>query len=575
MKAPGLSSSSARRTIRSQISNRIMSNRQPSHSSEIMLLDNEGLRSGSMSPNSLSSIQLANENRATPESHRQPIFCPSSASLVHPIPRSSKIAPILRSDSIDMEVAGSTSVQVGRSKPAVPSSEALDNGIWETWMQAMIPENDSSTESSIAQQNIHISPGISAAPTYGRIYNTTEVAAVDHFVETSADLTSFGLPDSPMDLAGGHEETSLPDGHSTVGQSGGSGYFGETIETNAGSDILEDYSIGEEYAEEAQSVSGLITQSLPGSSPISRRKFKLPSPLPEMASDEASSFVSVSPHRKNYTESPISNVQHQNNERSFGVINRNGTGALWNIAAKRVELPVVMEESAADDIWRQFVFGSDGEDIDIFSQESSLIASNLGQPHESSVIAQQSLSNFTPHGTSTGGKTSNTSRFFPIEPSTTSLFEYRMADDGSSYLGQDENTYTLGARKYRSTRDGSSSLTGSEELSRPRHAASLSTISGQATDMSTTQTYHRISTLASPVQRPKKKVMFTKPTPFISSLVESSSEKEEIVHIGGRNNGKKNTVKRNGAVKKKREKDIYSLPSSSSNKDELESTEGD
>lgn len=556
VKAPGLSSSSAPRTTRSQSSHRILFSRQPSSSSEIMLLDNEGLRSRSISSKSLSGIQLANAIRATPEHQRQPLFCPSSASLVHPIPRSSKVAPILRSDSIDMDVAGSTIAQVGRSKPAVPSSEALDNGMWETWMEAMIP--DSNTDSSIAQQNALISPGVSAAPTYGPTYNTTEASVVDYFDESSADLTPFGLPNLPVDLAGDNEETNLPDGHSTVGQSEGSGYFGETVETNAVSDILDDYSVGGEYT------SGLVTQSLPGSSPISRRRFKLPSPLPKMASDEAGgscSFVSLSPDRKSYTKSPISNQQHHNNQEIFEVTDQNDTGTLSNIAGKRAELPVVMEESAADDIWRQFVFGSDGEDIDIFGQQSAPSASNLGQPHGSSVIVQQSLSNSTSRETSPGERTSNTSRFFPIEQPTASLLEYRMSDDGSSYLEKDEKIYAMGARTDRATRGGSSSLTGSEELSpaRPTLAASIRTASGDVTNVSTTQTDHRTFTITtSPVQRPKKKtVTFTKPTPFISSLIESSPEKEEILHIGKKNNVRKNDVKSNGASKRKREKGIY------------------
>ena len=91
---------------------------------------------------------------------------PCSPSLIkHPIPQSSRVSSILRSAS--SQTASSTLAQVAILKPAVPSSQVLDNEMWEDWV-AHLNSGDSfqgiGKEDDIMQE-IWISPGISTAPT--------------------------------------------------------------------------------------------------------------------------------------------------------------------------------------------------------------------------------------------------------------------------------------------------------------------------------------------------------------------------------------------------------------------------
>ncbi|CAG8979344.1 hypothetical protein HYALB_00002470 [Hymenoscyphus albidus] len=522
--APGLSSSSAvPRSIQSQSSQRFSSNRQPSYSSDVMLLDNEKMRSGSMSSRGLSNVQLANERRATPEEQRQPIFCPSSASLVHPVPRSTRVAPILRRESVERDAADSTIAQVGRNRPIVPSSEVLDNSIWETWMEAMNPEDNSNTESTTDNQNVHISPGVSAAPTYGPRYDITEVAGMDHFDEFSTDLGPFKPVDIPRELSDSRDEKNNTNGYSIDDQSEIPSYFGEGAEAYTESDILDVNSASGGYTEESRQDFKLMTHSAPSSSPTSYRRFKMPSPLPELASDEdnvSSPSISHSPNHKGHTVtgSPIFNQRINLKQQEPELTQQNDTGAMWNALAKALE-PPVLEESAADDVWRKFVFGSEGEDVDIFGQQVTLGASSLGPSRGSSVMVQQPSSNFDSHGVPPN--TTSPSRLFPLEQPTTSLSDYRMEDYGSSYLEPDEWTYSVGTRTDCATKGGSASLAAVEVVSSATSNAFRTTLGG-GTDFSTTQTDRRTFTTSSPLQRPTKKVMFTKPTPFSSSLTEAS-----------------------------------------------------
>lgn len=98
----------------------------------------------------------------------QPVFSSSSASMQHPIPKSWRVSLLLRSDS--SEIADSTVAQIGKMKPIVPSSQALDNEIWETWMAAMYNQewcgDQPWEEDASIGQSISISPGNSTTPAH-------------------------------------------------------------------------------------------------------------------------------------------------------------------------------------------------------------------------------------------------------------------------------------------------------------------------------------------------------------------------------------------------------------------------
>ena len=97
------------------------------------------------------------------------VFTSSSASMHHPKPQSSKVSALLRSDTSDN--AESTFAHVGKIKPAVPSSQALENEVWETWMAPLKDdEEESAVENSSdpqdSERGISISPGCECSTTH-------------------------------------------------------------------------------------------------------------------------------------------------------------------------------------------------------------------------------------------------------------------------------------------------------------------------------------------------------------------------------------------------------------------------
>jgi hypothetical protein len=102
------------------------------------------------------------------------IFSSSSTSIHHPAPRSSRVSVLLRSASSD--IANSTVAQIGMVKPVVPSSQILENEIWETWVvpeQSYVDLSDNAyfNENEKAQ-GVSISPGISTRPAICRADTT-------------------------------------------------------------------------------------------------------------------------------------------------------------------------------------------------------------------------------------------------------------------------------------------------------------------------------------------------------------------------------------------------------------------
>ena len=94
---------------------------------------------------------------------RRLIFLSSTASIHHPAPRSSRLSVLLRSAS--SEIAESTMAHVGKDRPVVPSSQVLENEIWETWIAPEQNYDHSSDHLDVNEvgtlQRVSISPGVS------------------------------------------------------------------------------------------------------------------------------------------------------------------------------------------------------------------------------------------------------------------------------------------------------------------------------------------------------------------------------------------------------------------------------
>ncbi|KAH8796700.1 hypothetical protein BGZ57DRAFT_723530, partial [Hyaloscypha finlandica] len=177
---PGVSSSSAPRRMGSHSTTAY--GRSQTTSPDMMLLD-PNASAGHESPRTASKPEgkdhhpVGHQNNLepypnirhagitpTPENNnpypRRLIFSSSTASIHHPAPQSSRVSVLLRSASSD--VAESTMAQVGKNKPVIPSSQVLENEIWETWIA---PEQKYDYSSDYNEQGgvqrVPISPGVS------------------------------------------------------------------------------------------------------------------------------------------------------------------------------------------------------------------------------------------------------------------------------------------------------------------------------------------------------------------------------------------------------------------------------
>lgn len=112
----------------------------------------------------ISEVSILDRNGAP--RHRRLIFSSSSAPIQQPVPQSSKVSRLLRSCSSD--IAESTVAQVGQPKPVVPSSQILDNEIWQTWVVPSYEEDEHESgyadEDNDYREEVSISPGASNAP---------------------------------------------------------------------------------------------------------------------------------------------------------------------------------------------------------------------------------------------------------------------------------------------------------------------------------------------------------------------------------------------------------------------------
>jgi hypothetical protein len=349
---PGISSTSVPSKRVSRSSARPISHRPPSKSSDIMLLDHQGNHSQNISSHSRS---ITSQQSAMVQENQGPTFSSSSASLRHPIPQSSKVSSLLRSASSNIDE--SLIAHVGRPRPVVPSSQMIDNEVWETWMESVLPTKDvldghgSSYGSSRRTYQSTISPGISAAPMYGITHREDD----DNTESVEADDVSW---DASQHL--GPSEVDEYGDHDTANDNT------DDLTTNIASREVTSWS-------SEVSVANYIIAS-----PLPTLNFKVLSPIAESdqtdfcESPESREFSSVDA-TYDASERAIRSLQQshprQMAEEQSAIhpdkadITADIPKAL-DIKEKSSPRPYQMDDPG-DEIWKKIVFGSDNEEVDI------------------------------------------------------------------------------------------------------------------------------------------------------------------------------------------------------------------
>jgi hypothetical protein len=145
----------------------------------------------------------------------EPIVSSSTTSLRHPKPRTSKISLLLRSDSSD--IAQSTVAQVGILQPIVPSSQAVDSQIWESWVGELLDEQSQLRSDVLREQTstqpMSISPGVSnvnnsrhAKKTISLEYSDPQFSTVSELGRSSKNGGDELALTSPQSLSVDREE---------------------------------------------------------------------------------------------------------------------------------------------------------------------------------------------------------------------------------------------------------------------------------------------------------------------------------------------------------------------------------
>ncbi|KAG9236380.1 hypothetical protein BJ875DRAFT_456540 [Amylocarpus encephaloides] len=366
---PGISSSAQSQRY-SNGSAQPQSLRPQTESLDIMLLDNESRCMNSLqSLGPPSTIGSKNRGMSTP----QPQFRSSSASLQHPKPQSSKVASILRSDSSD--IVQSTLAQVGRPKPVVTSSQVMDNKIWETWMTAFnLPEDAlsggiASQEDNMQEQIEMISPGVSAAPTHPMAENNEN--------------------GSPTHNDCGSLEELL---HSDLGNSLELG-----LGSYAASDRVNDYTADIDKLQSSPPQESSFQSSPSASSILPQSNFKDLSPIPDLACDDESQASQSQPsspsnRSSDHIGSSTSPLERQKNLQSFGRLVPKDETITPVLSLPEPKQSIEPQENSADEAWRQFVFGSDSEEVDIFHRHAAAeLAHEPAYSEESYLVPQEFL----------------------------------------------------------------------------------------------------------------------------------------------------------------------------------------
>jgi hypothetical protein len=352
---PGISSSSVSSKRASRSSARPQSYRPPSKSSDIMLLDYQGVSSNKISSHSQS---ITSQQRQEVRETQEPRFSSSSASLQHPIPQSSKVSSLLRSASSN--IAESLIAHVGRHQPVVPSSQILDNEVWETWMDSVFPADDLlDTRDVISGGPIgayprRISPGVSAAPTYNFVTEKAECSS-----NSTSEYDTFSGESHQLEQLELEEE----DG-----------------EQDTGSDIFDDPKADWEYSKTSDQYEESPSESPLISSPLPPMSFKVLSPIAELnrinSEEEHESMGSSSIdqiYESTNSSKHVSQRVRSRIESETGISVRPHKSSIIGdvpnasgVAADNSLHPHTIEEYPGDEIWKKIVFGSDSEEVDIF-----------------------------------------------------------------------------------------------------------------------------------------------------------------------------------------------------------------
>jgi hypothetical protein len=445
----------------------------------------------------------------------------SPGSIKQPIPRSSKVSSILRSSST--EIAYSTVAQVGKIKAVVPSSQVLDNEIWETWMASLYNEEQLYEEDGTVGAARSISPGISTAPArrvsrrapprYQRAATEFEVEEFGE-VGTASRIVSRSIRDSSINEDHQQERQhrrNVPD--ST------------------------DRSCMRRVEERSRDVEELR-----------HRPFIIPSPVPEFEVDDE--------NRGSYLGNLHSGLREENTRTQ----------------AQSTTNPT--KEQDPDDIWRTFIFGSD--EADHISTPVLSPGLDLHNPIASSMLGNPSTAvsaKSPPYIASQYRNISSHSDSTPKShtPSTSSMVD-------SSYIEIPWNPPTgVPSTRMRSTLDGTTSLHASDgsrhsshsdpalSSDNPTSSKSVCATTASLAVMTSSQSGASKSSESLPSQR-HQKLVFTKPKRYqgVKSASESSQVEEEHLHIGY-------GMMRDNYVeaRQKKECDIYSLVDS----DEIDSIE--
>lgn len=140
------------------------------------------------------------------------IFSSSTASIHQPAPRSLKVSSLLRSSSSD--IAESTMAQVGKDKPIIPSSQVLENEIWETWIAPEQKYDHSSDYPDLNDlgkaQRLSISPGVSNYHAQWRLGSVEDDSEDHHLRELQGPATGSEQSGVPVSRTSDAQTQSSP-----------------------------------------------------------------------------------------------------------------------------------------------------------------------------------------------------------------------------------------------------------------------------------------------------------------------------------------------------------------------------
>ncbi|KAH6683258.1 hypothetical protein B0J14DRAFT_575512 [Halenospora varia] len=425
----------------------------------------------------------------------QPIFSSSSASILHPKPQSSKISPLLRTNH--PEIADSTVAQVGVSEPVVPSSQAVDNEIWETWMEAIYPENDLggpiNTNQDSNNEAFSTSPGVSAAPGVG-------APAIDEGTSILSDDMARADSSEPS-----RDYEEVDTGTSTYLEVLASA--DASVEAEASTIASQPEANMAELIEERPE-SRLSASRLSSLSPLSVNSFKHPGNVPD-ENYEKSRPTTESSQASSQCEDVMAEYRIERSKATVGA----------SVQQKKVE------SEDPDEVWRNFVFGSEDDEVDVLQDIRPFLSKRSGiressgllpvpQPVWDTLPKEHYFQRYEePSGFSTITQHST------ISFSTRSSIPFGFGSENEMSNCIEQDSLAAEASAYNSTND-EMAMHASEES-----GYTWGSESGMATVGMTVapQSSSSPRTIDTPSHKPRKRVLFTKPKRFVGRASGSNS----------------------------------------------------